>query len=89
MMCCVWSQSADELAYIDEVKGYSEAQLRNASAVLLKEERKAHQSGKPPKKHAEEWIFRRKNILYHLLDDRKESARQAAYRKWAKGHDEL
>ena len=88
-LICVPSTGKDcsvrEAAYIKEVETYSEKMLKNATATLIKEERDAHQSGRPVRGDDEHWLFQRKNILYHLQDDLKDRK----MRKWAKQHDEL
>ena len=84
--------SAEERAYIKEVKTLSLKELQNETAFLRSIEREAAQKGKPLKGAEDRRLMERKSILYHLIDDAKGKMaqhRQAANARWAKGHDEL
>jgi len=74
--------SAEEVTYVNQVKSYASAQLKQEKERLIDEERTqrpAHASD------AEYWLFQRKSIVYHLLDD----AKKEANKKWLRSHDEL
>mmetsp|Transcript_4175 Transcript_4175/g.9114 ORF Transcript_4175/g.9114 Transcript_4175/m.9114 type:complete len:132 (-) Transcript_4175:238-633(-) len=74
-----------EVAYVKKIKqevGITEAELKKESERLMQEERT-----KLPTQGSDDeyWLFQRKSIVYHLIDD----AHKEANRNWARRHDEL